>query len=139
MKLLQSVLLFRAVFLAATLRTFFFLMLHRFLLVLKQWVQFVQNLSRVIQQFRPARARFSQLLLITRAQLQSMFFRVSVKWQARTVHSDVSTLRAFHLHHAVFHRLKLHSISMRTVLFTFQQKIWEQAKSRVSALSLQQA
>ena len=74
------------------------------------------DLSREIQLFLQRRARFSLQLLITRQPLISTLYRVKDSLPEITSHLDSSDLMVSLQQEEVFHRLKLHLISMPMVL-----------------------
>ena len=74
------------------------------------------DLSREIQLFLQRRARFSLQLLITRQPLISTLYRVKDSLLEITSHLDSSDLMVSLQQEEVFHRLKLHLISMPMVL-----------------------
>ena len=69
---------------------FFYLTLHRFHLVSKQWVVYLQSLSKEIQQSLQTNHKYSQLPQTVRLLLKYTFFKVKEKWLSTTRLWDVS-------------------------------------------------
>lgn len=105
------------------LKTCFFSMLLHFPKVLRPLVKLWPSLSQETQPSLPRNSRPSQPMLIINQVCSSKFSKVNDRWQRITIYLVHLTLREFHLHHVVLHKLKSLSISMQMVFLTYLQLI----------------
>ena len=115
MKPLPLVQLFKEPSSLVTSKIFFYLMLHHFLLVLKQWEVFLLVLFTETLPSQQRRAKSSQLQLTIKQRLESPFSKVNVNLPRTTRSSEILSFLEFQWLLVDIHRLKSPSILMLTV------------------------
>ena len=114
-KLLQLVLPSKVLFLLVMSKMYFYWMLHRYLLVLKQWAESSPDLSTETPLFQLKNLKSSLPLPIIRPRSASLCCKVREKWLPITRSLEILSFQESQWHQEVPHKSRSHSISMQMV------------------------